>query len=114
MRLPMPARLTRAAVEPSVAQDVVEKMMGAEGLAPMRWSNGPGDTYAPHAHAYHKVLYCLRGSIRFMLTQEGTSVELAAGDRLDLPPGTLHGAVVGPHGVVCLEGHQAHPGPALA
>lgn len=105
MRLRMPALLTRAAVEPASAQSAVEALMRAEGLAPTRWSNGPGDTYAPHAHSSHKVLYCLSGSIRFMLTREGTSVEMVAGDRLDLAPGTLHGAIVGPSGVVCLEAH---------
>ena len=33
------------------------------------------------------------------------SVELATGDRLELPAGTRHDAVVGPAGVTCLEAH---------
>jgi hypothetical protein len=32
-------------------------------------------------------------------------VSLAAGDRLELPAGTIHDAVVGPDGVTCLEAH---------
>ena len=32
-------------------------------------------------------------------------MELAAGDRLELPAGTAHDAIVGPNGVVCLEAH---------
>ena len=80
--------------------------MRAEGLAPYRWSNAPDDTYEPHSHGYHKVLYCLRGSMRFVLTREHRSVELEAGDRMDLEPGTEHSAFVGPDGVVCLEAQR--------
>jgi quercetin dioxygenase-like cupin family protein len=77
----------------------------AEGLAPGTWSNGPGDVYAAHRHDYDKVLVCAVGSITFGV--EGRSVELAVGDRLELPAGTPHSAVVGPAGVTCLEAH--HP-----
>ena len=69
--------------------------------APRFWSNGPGDAYGWHAHDYHKVLFCLRGSIVFH-TREG-DIELGAGDRLDLEPGTEHAATVGPSGVECVE-----------
>ncbi|HET9724060.1 MAG TPA: cupin domain-containing protein [Actinomycetota bacterium] len=74
----------------------------AEGCsAPRRWGNGPGDTYGRHAHGYHKVLFCLSGSISFH-TDDG-DVELRPGDRLDLEPGTQHAATVGPRGVGCVE-----------
>lgn len=78
----------------------------AEGLRPYRWSNGPGDVYAVHTHSYHKVIYVVRGSITFGLPAEGRQVSLEAGDRLDLPAGVAHEAVVGPQGVVCLEAHR--------
>ena len=70
------------------------------------WSNGPGDRYAAHSHAFEKVLYCVEGSITFTLEDEGRNVELHAGDRLLLPAGTVHSAHVGPGGCVCLEGHR--------
>lgn len=74
----------------------------AEGCSgPLPWGNAPGDSYAWHAHGHHKVLFCLRGSIVFH-TRTG-DVELAAGDRLDLPPETEHAASVGPDGVECVE-----------
>ncbi len=69
--------------------------------APRRWGNGPGDTYGRHAHGYHKVLFCLSGSIVFH-TDDG-DVELRSGDRLDLEPGTEHAATVGAGGVECVE-----------
>ena len=75
--------------------------MAGEGLRPRWWSNGPGDRYEAHSHAYHKVLYCARGSIRF--ESNGGVFELHPGDRLDIPPGTPHSAAVGPGGVACVE-----------
>ncbi|MGZ4148372.1 MAG: cupin domain-containing protein [Actinomycetota bacterium] len=74
----------------------------AEGCSPARfWGNGPGDAYGWHDHGYHKVLFCLSGSIVFH-TRDG-DVELTAGDRLDLEPGTEHAATVGTRGCECVE-----------
>lgn len=70
------------------------------------WSNGPEDRYAPHSHGYEKVLYCVEGSITFVLENEGRRLELKRGDRMVLPPGTVHSAVVGPDGCTCIEGHR--------
>jgi AraC-like ligand binding domain len=69
--------------------------------SPRPWSNAPGDAYGRHDHGYHKVLFCLDGSITFHL-DEG-DLELGAGDRLDLEPGTAHAATVGPVGCSCIE-----------
>jgi uncharacterized protein YjlB len=77
----------------------------AERLDPGTWANGPGDVYPAHRHGYDKVLVCARGSITFGLPRRGDRVALTAGDRLDLPAGTDHDAVVGPGGVTCLEAH---------
>jgi hypothetical protein len=102
----MPATVTRQAADPVAEPAAIDALMRSEGLTPYRWDNGPNIIYAPHRHAYHKVLYCVRGSIRFDLTREGESIELRAGDRLDLAPDTEHGALVGPDGVVCLEAQR--------
>lgn len=83
-------------------EDAIVGAFRHEGLSAHRWSNGPGDVYPAHSHAYHKVLYCLRGSITFRLA-DGTDVALAPGDRLDLEPHTEHSAVVGQDGVECIE-----------
>lgn len=82
--------------------DVVARLR-AEARDVYGWSNGPGDRYAEHSHAYAKLLYCVSGSIDFLLTG-GRRVSLRAGDRLVLPPRTPHSAVVGPDGCACVEG----------
>ena len=83
----------------------ISRRLRAEGLDPGAWSNGAGDRYSPHAHDYDKVLVCTAGSIRFGLPARGITVDLVAGDRLDLPAGTRHDAIVGPAGVTVLESH---------
>jgi quercetin dioxygenase-like cupin family protein len=69
------------------------------------WSNGPGDVYGAHRHGYEKVLYCVAGSITFIL--EGAErLELTADDGMVLPAGTVHSAVVGSGGCTCIEGRR--------
>jgi quercetin dioxygenase-like cupin family protein len=70
------------------------------------WSNGPGDVYAAHSHAYEKVLYCVEGSITFALEKEGRNIELHPGDRMVLAAGTVHSARVGGDGCTCIEGRR--------
>jgi hypothetical protein len=77
----------------------------AEGCsAPRCWGNRSGDRYGGHDHTFHKVLFCLSGSIVFH-THEG-DITLTAGDRFDLEPGTFHSATVGPEGCQCVEASQ--------
>lgn len=80
-----------------------------EGFAPSSWANGPHDVYAAHEHAYDKVLVVAAGSITFGLPATGDKAAMRPGDRLELPAGTAHDALVGPDGVTCLEVH-APPG----
>lgn len=76
-----------------------------EGLAPSAWGNGPHDRYGAHDHGYDKVIVVAAGSIRFGLPGTGEGHDLSVGDRLELPAGTTHDALVGPDGVTCLEAH---------
>lgn len=86
-------------------ETTIRRILDAEGLQSYRWSNAPGDVYGAHTHPYHKVIYVVQGSITFGLPGKGRQITLNVGDRLELPAGTLHNAVVGPEGVVCLEAH---------
>src|SRR3954447_11879449 len=79
--------------------------LAAEGLDASPWSNGPADRYAAHEHGYDKVLVVAAGSITFGAPERGSSFELSVGDRLELPAGRSHDAVVGRRGVTCLEAH---------
>ena len=80
--------------------------MAEQGLTPYAWSNGPHDVYSAHSHSYNKVIYVVQGSIIFGLPELNKQLTLKAGDRLDLPAGIVHNAVVGVQGVVCLEAHK--------
>ncbi len=88
----------------------MEARLRAEGLVARSWGNGPGDRYGWHRHDYHKVLYCVEGSIAFHTRQDG-DLTLGPGDRLDIPPGTDHAATVGGEGVRCVEA-PVRPGPS--
>ena len=87
-------------------QSTLWRLMTDEGLNPYSWSNGPFDVYAAHSHSYNKVIYVVQGTITFGLPELEKQLTLQAGDRLDLPAGTVHEAQVGAQGVVCLEAHK--------
>jgi uncharacterized protein YjlB len=92
---------------PRKAAPSLRERLRAEQLDAVSWSNGAGDRYGAHEHSYDKVIAVESGSIRFGLPARGdkAGVDLALGDRLELPAGTSHTAVVGPAGVTCLEAH---------
>ena len=92
--------------EQQPSEDAIRRILTAEGLKPYAWGNSPGDVYPAHVHGYHKVIYVLEGWITFGLPDEGDEFTLNPGDRLELPTGVTHNAVVGPQGVLCLEAHR--------
>ncbi len=95
---------TRTAGVVSRRREAIERM-AEEGCSPPRfWGNAPGDRYGWHSHDYHKVLFCLTGSITFHT--RSCDIEMGAGDRLDLAPGTEHAVTVGPLGVECVEARR--------
>jgi hypothetical protein len=94
--------MAASATPGSVSDDEALDALAAEVCStPRAWGNGPGDVYGWHSHDFHKVLFCLEGSIVFH-TEDG-DVRLTAGDRLDLEPFTSHAATVGPQGCRCVE-----------
>jgi mannose-6-phosphate isomerase-like protein (cupin superfamily) len=95
------------AAEQRLGRDEIARLLSRYGK-PSWWSNGAHDQYAPHQHPYHKVLYCVAGSIIFHVDDENH--HLASGDRLDIEPGTEHSASVGPEGVQCGEVAVDDPG----
>jgi hypothetical protein len=99
----MPARIAKASPgQDSPTSEDLGRWFRDQGMEPRAWGNGPGDTYGWHAHDYHKVLFCVSGSIVFHTRSDG-DLELEPGDRLDVEPGTDHAATVGADGVQCME-----------
>ena len=78
-------------------RDARRRACATRAWTPGRWGNGPGDRYAPHEHDYDKVLVCAAGldPVRAAGPRQRPSTS-TPGDRLDLPAGTRHDAVVGP------------------
>lgn len=85
--------------------DSIRSRIRELGLAGYTWSNRAHTEYAPHAHDYAKVLFVLEGSITWILPETRQELTTNAGDRLDLPRGTVHAARVGSNGVTCFEAH---------
>ena len=96
----MATTMEKSTIE-SPGREDIEARFEEEGLGPHTWGNGPGYEYEWHTHDYHKVLYCVSGSIVFH-TDEG-DFDLRPGDRLDVEAGTGHSATVGQDGVQCME-----------
>ncbi len=95
-------RRVRPGEDPSIGGSTVVERLRREGGAPRTWANGPDAVYSWHAHGSAKVLYCLEGSVTFH-GRDGSAVDLAPGDRLEIDAGTHHAATVGPGGVRCVE-----------
>ena len=74
----------------------------AEGCSPPRfWGNGPGETYGRHDHGYHKVLFCLGGSIVFHL--DDGDVALHPGSGSTWHPGRRTPPPSAPRAAQCVE-----------
>ena len=86
-------------------EEELKELLEKQELKVYHWSNNPEDVYAGHTHGYHKVLYVVTGSIKFDFPTRHKALTLNPGDRLELPAGLRHSAVVGPEGVTCLEAH---------
>jgi quercetin dioxygenase-like cupin family protein len=102
--LPGGAQVLRWPHRHALPEEEVMAFFRARGIDATRWSSPSGTAYEEHAHAYRKMLYCIGGTITFSLPDEGRDVCLAPGDRLTLPPGVRHCAMVGEGGVTCIEG----------
>ena len=97
---------TKTAAHGSFDRERIAVAYVVEGLTPRYWTSAAHDLFGQHSHAQHKVLHCLRGSIVFTIVESGAAIELAPGDRLDLPAGVEHSAIVGAYGCECVEAYR--------
>ena len=90
--------------KPPVEEELRE-ILTEQQLRVYHWSNDSNDVYPGHTHGYHKIIYVVNGSINFDFPTRHQSITLRPGDRLEVPAGVRHSAVVGAEGVACLEAH---------
>lgn len=101
----MELKVTPWTDEKPPAEEELWEELAEEQLNVYRWSNEPEYKYAGHTHSYHKILYVLKGSIKFDFPTQHETAALTSGDKLEIPSGIRHSAVVGAEGVTCLEAH---------
>ncbi len=77
----------------------------AEGFTSVyEWQDPAGTVYEEHAHQGKVSLFVTDGSATFDIA--GEKKELVAGQRLDVPVGVIHSAVVGPEGWIVIVGEE--------
>jgi mannose-6-phosphate isomerase-like protein (cupin superfamily) len=82
---------------------IITRLMQKEGLRPYVWENTPNYRYAVRSHGYSKVLYVVDGVLDVTFPDSNQRVKLRSGDRLEIPSGMRHGAIVGAGGAKCIE-----------
>ena len=74
------------------------------GLWPHYVERRPGSLFNAHYHIADEELQVCRGSLTFFDKTAGSGIRLNPGDRLRIPEGTVHSAVVGDTGVAYVMG----------
>jgi quercetin dioxygenase-like cupin family protein len=83
----------------------VEKRLRAEGFTHTYfWRDHPHACYPDHVHAAETAHVILEGEM--MLTMGGQTHTFSAGERCDVPAGTVHSARMGPAGCRYLIGEK--------
>jgi len=83
------------------AEEELVRMLAHKNITAERWIAEEYEVFSPHKHPLDKQLWCVEGSIEFIIA--GKPIWLQAGDAFDLPAGTVHEAKAGFSGVVCYE-----------
>lgn len=88
------------------AEDDVRAALEKEGANVNSWSADAGTTNDPEGASNNRSVVVIAGMVRFTLPDHPDEfADLMAGDRIDIPKGTLHGMMVGPAGVSVIEGN---------
>lgn len=96
-------RLTRWNGSQHPTASAITREMRKEGLRPYMWDNTPNFRYGVRSHGYDKILYVVEGSLEITLPDSNQRMRLRPGDRIDIPAGVRHGAIVGSSGARCVE-----------
>jgi quercetin dioxygenase-like cupin family protein len=83
----------------------LENQLHSEGFRrTYLWEDGPDRRYSDHAHPVETAHIILEGEMT--LTMDGRSTTYRAGERCDVPAGTVHAARMGPAGCRYLIGEK--------
>ena len=82
----------------------IKKFEGEEFASVYEWQDAPGTMYEEHSHKGKVSMFVTDGSITFDF--EGEKQEVKANERLDVPSGKLHSAIVGPQGWIVIIGEE--------
>ena len=83
----------------------LEKKLRSEGFGyTYVWQDGPDQSYSEHTHPVETAHIILEGEMT--LTVDGKSTTYRAGERCDVPTGTVHAARMGPAGCRYLIGEK--------
>jgi len=85
-------------------QAQVREAVRRDGWDPLLVSDPPGAVYPPHHHAEAKLLAFLAGSMEVKVG--GAVYRCLPGDKLIIPGGVEHAALVGPEGCVFFWSEQ--------
>jgi quercetin dioxygenase-like cupin family protein len=96
-------RVTRWSGGQHPTVSTITRHMQKEGLRPYQWDDTPNHRYAVRSHGYNKVVYVIEGSLEITLPDSNQMVRLRPGDKIEIPAGVRHGAIVGSAGAKCVE-----------
>jgi quercetin dioxygenase-like cupin family protein len=83
----------------------LERRLHSEGFRhTCVWEDGPDRRYSDHTHPVETAHIILEGEMT--LTMDGRSTTYRAGERSDVPSGTVHAARMGPAGCRYLIGEK--------
>lgn len=83
------------------AEEELAGLLAAKKITATRWAAAEYADFPIHTHDYDKQLWCVEGSIAFMVNDRNFSIQ--PGDTLDIPAGLPHSAAAGFAGSVCYE-----------
>lgn len=88
---------------PGLPQEAaVRSQLTEAGYQAVKWTSEPATGYPPHVHIYPELLWLISGSLTVILPAAGRMLELAPGDRIEIPQGLAHGTMAGAEGATYL------------
>ncbi|MDX2159784.1 MAG: cupin domain-containing protein [bacterium] len=96
-------RVTRWSGGQHPTLSTITRQMQREQMRPYFWENAPNYRYGARSHGYAKVMYVVEGTIELNFPDTNARLRLRAGDRVEIPAGVRHGAIVGSSGAKCVE-----------